>query len=87
MPEQEYWRWTEHRHTEESIDPKAAAILTAGIDVGHKVAVTAHMGNVAYRTGRKLYWDEASWQFRDDPEANRLKDGIQYREPWEKPGR
>ncbi|MHC4142720.1 MAG: acyl-CoA dehydratase activase [Planctomycetota bacterium] len=34
MPEQEYWRWTEHRHTEESIDPKAAAILTAGIDVG-----------------------------------------------------
>jgi bzd-type benzoyl-CoA reductase Q subunit len=34
MAEQEYWRWTEHRHTEESIDPKAAAIVTAGIDVG-----------------------------------------------------
>jgi bzd-type benzoyl-CoA reductase Q subunit len=34
MAEQEYWRWTEYRHTEESIDPKQATIITAGIDVG-----------------------------------------------------
>ncbi|MHC4348901.1 MAG: benzoyl-CoA reductase, bzd-type, subunit Q [Planctomycetota bacterium] len=34
MAEQEYWRWTEYRHTEESIDPKAASIITTGIDVG-----------------------------------------------------
>jgi bzd-type benzoyl-CoA reductase Q subunit len=34
MAEQEYWRWTEYRHTDEALDPKAATIVTAGIDVG-----------------------------------------------------
>jgi len=34
MAEKEYWRWTEHRHHDESMDPKSADIITAGIDVG-----------------------------------------------------
>ncbi len=34
MAEQEYWRWTEYRHHDESIDPRAGAIVAAGIDVG-----------------------------------------------------
>jgi bzd-type benzoyl-CoA reductase Q subunit len=34
MAEQEYWRWTESRHHDESIDPKAGKIVAAGIDVG-----------------------------------------------------
>ena len=34
MAEQEYWRWTESRHHDESIDPKAGEIVVAGIDVG-----------------------------------------------------
>jgi bzd-type benzoyl-CoA reductase Q subunit len=34
MAEQEYWRWTEYRHTDESIDPTASSIITAGVDVG-----------------------------------------------------
>ena len=34
MGEQEYWRWTEHRHHEESINPKDGEIVAAGIDVG-----------------------------------------------------
>jgi len=34
MAEQEYWRWTEYRHHDESIDPKGGAIVAAGIDVG-----------------------------------------------------
>jgi bzd-type benzoyl-CoA reductase Q subunit len=34
MPEQEYWRWKEYRHHDESVDPKTAGIITAGIDVG-----------------------------------------------------
>ena len=59
--------------------------LTADISVGHKVAVTAHMGNVAFRTGRKLYWDQPGWQFRDDAEANALRGGIEYRAPWKLP--
>ncbi|MHC4414335.1 MAG: benzoyl-CoA reductase, bzd-type, subunit Q [Planctomycetota bacterium] len=34
MAEQEYWRWKEYRHHDDSIDPRSAAIITAGIDVG-----------------------------------------------------
>jgi bzd-type benzoyl-CoA reductase Q subunit len=34
MGEQEYWRWTEHRHHDASINPKNGEIVAAGIDVG-----------------------------------------------------
>ena len=34
MGEQDYWRWTEHRHHDESISPKDGEIVAAGIDVG-----------------------------------------------------
>jgi bzd-type benzoyl-CoA reductase Q subunit len=34
MAEQEYWRWKEYRHHDESMDPKAGTIITAGVDVG-----------------------------------------------------
>jgi bzd-type benzoyl-CoA reductase Q subunit len=34
MGEQEYWRWTEHRHHDVSINPKNGEIVAAGIDVG-----------------------------------------------------
>ncbi|MBO6576172.1 MAG: Gfo/Idh/MocA family oxidoreductase [Rhodothermales bacterium] len=54
--------------------------LAADIGVGHHVAVVAHMGNVAFKTGRKVHWDRDAWQFRNDEEANRLKAGIPYRD-------
>jgi predicted dehydrogenase len=61
---------------------RGEAELNADITVGHKVAATAHMGNVAFRTGRKLYWNEAERRFANDDEANELRAGIQYRSPW-----
>jgi len=57
MAEQEYWRWKEYRHHDDSIDPKAATILTAGIDVGSvssQAVITADGKLYAYsnmRTG------------------------------------
>jgi hypothetical protein len=30
------------------------------------------MGNIAYRTGDKLFWDQEQQAFRDNAEANRL---------------
>lgn len=45
--------------------------LACPIHAGAKVAVTAHMGNIAYRTGRKIHWDEAKSRF-DSKEANQL---------------
>jgi len=45
--------------------------LNAGIDIGRGVALVAQMGNVAYRTGEKVYWDDSKQQFRTDT-ANKL---------------
>jgi hypothetical protein len=41
----------------------------------------AHMGNIAIRTGRKIYWDPAAVGFINDPQANALIKPT-YREPW-----
>jgi hypothetical protein len=27
------------------------------IELGHKVITSAHLANLSYRTGRKVYWD------------------------------
>jgi hypothetical protein len=43
------------------------------------------MGNVAWRTGRKVHWDAATGQFKDDAEANALIT-PQYRAPYRLPG-
>lgn len=37
--------------------------LNAGIDIGRDVALVAQMGNIAYRTGEKVFWDNAKQQF------------------------
>jgi predicted dehydrogenase len=45
--------------------------LNAGIDVGRNVALVAQMGNIAYRTGVKVYWDNEKQAFTST-EANAL---------------
>ena len=47
-------------------------------------AVNAHLGNVAYKTGRKVYWDHATHTFPGDEEANALIQ-AHYRSPWALP--
>jgi predicted dehydrogenase len=37
--------------------------LNASIDVGRNVALVAQMGNIAFRTGEKVYWDNPKQQF------------------------
>jgi predicted dehydrogenase len=37
--------------------------LNAGIDVGRKVALVAQMGNIAYRSGEKVSWNNEKQQF------------------------
>jgi predicted dehydrogenase len=54
------------------------------IEQGHNVALVAHMGNVAYRTGNKLYWDNEKGKFKDDARANDLLKPA-YRRPWQFP--
>jgi hypothetical protein len=41
----------------------------------------AHLGNIAYRTGRKLRWDAAQEEIVGDPQAAALL-SRKARKPW-----
>ncbi|HUU99647.1 MAG TPA: Gfo/Idh/MocA family oxidoreductase [Bacteroidales bacterium] len=45
--------------------------LNAGIEIGKGVALVAQMGNIAYRTGEKVYWDDPTQSFKTET-ANKL---------------
>ena len=54
------------------------------IAIAANTATVAHMGNIAFRTGRKLFWDATDNQFDNDREANEMITRT-YREPWKLP--
>ncbi len=58
--------------------------LNCGIETGSIAAINAHMGNIAYKTGKKIYWNEAGNQFKDNPEANELMQ-ANYHNGWKLP--
>lgn len=45
--------------------------LNASIDIGRNVALVSQMGNIAFRTGEKVYWNDAKQQF-NSANANKL---------------
>ena len=51
------------------------------LDIGHRVTTWPHLGNIAYRLGRKLRWDPVTERFPDDDQANRLLQAAN-RQPW-----
>jgi len=51
---------------------------------GSVAAINAHMGNVAFKTGRKVYWDNEKRNFGTDKEANELIKAT-YHNGWVKP--
>jgi predicted dehydrogenase len=55
------------------------------LELGHRVSTLAHLGNIAYRTGHKIVWDDVAEKVAGDDEANRLV-SADYREPWQLPG-
>ena len=57
--------------------------LKADIEVGRNVALVAQMGNIAYRTGEKIYWDQASQRF-SNAKANDLITPA-YQNGWKLP--
>jgi hypothetical protein len=54
----------------------------AEVEVGHRATAIGHLGNIAFKTGRKLQWDSKKEIFPDDPEASRLL-GRAARKPWD----
>ncbi len=59
-------------------DPK---LLNADIEQGHLSSAYCHLGNIAYRLGRKLKVDPSTESFVDDPEANAMLT-REYRAPF-----
>ncbi len=49
---------------------------------GHRSSLVAHLGNIAYRAGRKLVWDGEREDFVNDAGASRLL-GRKARKPWD----
>lgn len=52
------------------------------VEKGHRSSAVAHLGNIAFRTGRKIRWDPAKEQIVGDPDASRLL-GRRARKPWD----
>ena len=49
----------------------------ADAETGHRATLIGHLGNIAYKTGRKLTWDAGKEEFPGEPAVNSLL----YREP------
>ncbi|WP_020532118.1 Gfo/Idh/MocA family protein [Flexithrix dorotheae] len=58
--------------------------LKCWIETGSVAAINAHMGNISYRTGRKIYWDQSKGLFLNDDEANEMLKPT-YHNNWELP--
>jgi len=54
----------------------------ADLETGHASTIVAHLGNIAFRTGRKLRWDAAKEEIIGDAEASRWL-GREARKPWD----
>jgi hypothetical protein len=62
-------------HTRNFVDAVKAGdprLLNTPIESGAVAAVNAHMGNIAYKTGDRILWDDENGEFKDNAEANRL---------------
>jgi len=53
------------------VKSRTMADLNCPIEAGAKVAVNAHMGNIAQRTGEKIFWDKEKNKFTSS-KANKL---------------
>ena len=58
--------------------------LIADIEEGHYSALLCHLGNIAYRTGKRLEFDPQSETFTGDAQASAML-SRDYRKPYELP--
>ncbi len=54
------------------------------VEIGHNSMIACHLGNIAFRTGRRVQWDVAGERIVGDAEAQKLVTRP-YRAPWTLP--
>jgi predicted dehydrogenase len=59
-------------------------VPNTNIEIAANTARVCHLGNIAFKTGRRLYWDAENSKFIDDDDANSYLVPT-YRTPWELP--
>ena len=57
--------------------------LNASVEVGAKTAIVSEMGNIAYRVGERIHWDNSTKTFKEEA-ANKLAK-LTYRGSWKLP--
>jgi hypothetical protein len=57
--------------------------LNTPVEIGAKTAIVSEMGNIAYRVGNRIHWDDTTKMFAEE-EANRLMK-LNYSENWKLP--
>jgi predicted dehydrogenase len=67
----------------EAVQSRDASKLNAPIKVGYDAALVSHMGNVAFKTGNRIYWDEAAVKFKEEEANTFLK--ADYQNGWKLP--
>jgi hypothetical protein len=67
----------------DAVRSRKTADLTQEISSGHVSSAMCHMGNIAWRTGKKLHFDSQTETF-DDPQANQFV-GREHRKGFELP--
>jgi len=85
VPQQKTDNMSHINHVQNFIDcVKTREKPAADVQIGRDAAFFAHLGNLAYRTGENLVWDEKNSEFINCPKANKLLK-PEYRAPWEFP--
>ncbi|GGW27030.1 NADH-dependent dehydrogenase [Arenibacter certesii] len=69
----------------EAVKARDASLLKAPLQIGYDAAMVCHMGNVAFKTGNRIYWDQDTGQFSDAQANSLIK--AHYHNGWELPGR
>jgi len=54
----------------------------AEVEIGHRSTTVAHLGNIAFKTGKKLHWNAETEEFTDDGNASKLL-ARHARKPWD----
>jgi len=55
----------------------------ATVEIGAKTAIVSEMGNIAYRAGQRIHWDDSAKSFKEEIANSMMK--LNYNENWKLP--